>query len=203
MIGTLEYSTGSDVPSRRQKISSWPRKGMPAASALISGQSADRIRAAVGVRVVKSAVCQAPDQVVTAISEHLGGCRIDEVEHAVGVGAVDAFTGGGQDQFALMIEADLGGAARVLEAEIVGDTPIDLGLEPGVVVAQDVARALQFELVAHAREHDGRLDRLHDVVCRAEQTDRALRRPDRRARSGRRPGSSRVAGWRRSSRRTA
>jgi hypothetical protein len=94
---------------------------------------------------------------------------VDEIDHAVGVGTVDALTGGAQDQLAQMVEARLGLAAGVLEAAVIGDAAADFGFEPGVVVAQDVARALDIELIADARKNDGRLDRLDEVIHRAER----------------------------------
>ena len=54
--------------------------------------------------------------------------------------------------------------ADALRQVVLGHAVRDFGFERGVLVLQPVACHLRFELRVHAREYDGRHDRLGDVV---------------------------------------
>jgi hypothetical protein len=58
--------------------------------------------------------------------------------------------------------------ADVLDQLVLAQAPLHLGFQEGVLIPEQIAGAFEFQLGAHPGEHDGRLERLGDVVDGAQ-----------------------------------
>ena len=111
------------------------------------------------------------------LDDHLQAPAAERVAKTLVVGqlASEQFDVGlrAQDVMAGLQVARLGEAGEcahreVLDQQVLAHASIDLALEPVVFLRQPVAGHLQFELGAHPRQHDRRVDRLGDVIDRAQ-----------------------------------